>query len=433
MEGFEPIALDQFLEHLQPALLMSELVILAIALVLALWTQKGIVGYAQIAAEQHTPLGRFTLRSLQRIVFPLGMMFVVLVGRVILERFFPAAMLLNLAVPLLLSLAMIRLVVYLLRKALRPGPLVKAWEHLISTTVWALVALHLLGWLPEVVQAMDVVGVSVGESRISLKTVVKLLAIIGVLMVLAAWVSRMIDRALRGSELITPAAKVGINKGSKFALYILAVLIGLNSAGIDLTALTVFGGALGVGLGFGLQRIASNFISGFILIFDRSIRPGDVISINEKFGWVQELRARYVVVRDRDGVETLIPNENLITTEVINWSYSDHQVRLKLPVQISYQDDPEVAMEILVNAAKSSSRVLTEPAPVARLMGFGENGLELELRVWIMDPDNGVGGVRSDVNRVIWREFQAAGITIPYPQREVRVSQSIVDDGESTQ
>jgi len=146
-----------------------------------------------------------------------------------------------------------------------------------------------------------------------------------------------------------------------------------------------------------------------------------VISINEKFGWVQELRARYVVVRDRDGVETLIPNENLITTEVINWSYSDQKVRLKVPVQISYKSDPELAMQLLVKAAADCNRALAEPTPVARLMGFGENGLDLELRVWISDPTNGVGGVRSDINRVIWREFQQAGIKIPYPQREVKM------------
>jgi len=422
LEQLQLPALDEFLVHLQPALLISELVMLALAAVLALWTQKNIANYFKLAADgEHASLRRFTHHSLQRIIFPLSMMFVVLIGRVLVERIFLSAILLDVAVPLLFSLALIRLTVYLLRRAFRPGPLVKAWEHLISTSIWIIVALHLLGWLPEVVRAMDVVGVTVGDIRISLRTVVKLFVVVGALLALAAWISRMIENTLRHSRHLTAAAKVGIGKSSKFALYILAVLIALNSVGIDLTALAVFGGALGVGLGFGLQRIASNFISGFILIFDRSIRPGDVISINDKFGWVQELRARYVVVRDRDGVETLVPNENLITTEVINWSYSDHQVRLKLPVQISYEDDPEQAMEILVNAATSCTRALDDPKPVARLMEFGDNGIELELRVWIMDPNNGVGSVRSDINLVIWREFQKAGITIPYPQRDVRL------------
>ena len=197
----------------------------------------------------------------------------------------------------------------------------------------------------------------------------------------------------------------------------------LNAVGIDLGALTVFGGALGVGIGFGLQRIASNFISGFILVFDGSIRPGNVISINDKFGWVQELRARYIVVRDRDGVETLIPNENLITTEVINWSYSDPRVRLKLPVQVSYADDPEQAMQILIGASEASGRVLRDPAPAARLMGFGEHGIDLELRVWIYDPQEGVANVRSDINLNIWKRFREAGITIPFPQHDLYVKE----------
>lgn len=422
MEQLQLPALEEFLVRLQPALLISELLIVVLAAAAAFWTQKNIANYLQLVSDGNYPsLRRFTRHSLKRIIFPLSMMFVVLVGRVIVERIFTSAILLNVAVPLLFSLALIRLTVYLLRRAFKPGPLVKAWEHLISTSIWIIVALHLLGWLPEVVRAMDVVGVSVGDVRISLRTVVKLFVVVGTLLALAAWISRMIENTLHHSRHLTAAAKVGIGKSSKFALYTIAVLIALNSVGIDLTALAVFGGALGVGLGFGLQRIASNFISGFILIFDRSIRPGDVISINDKFGWVQELRARYVVVRDRDGVETLVPNENLITTEVINWSYSDHQVRLKLPVQISYEDDPEQAMEILVNAAKACSRALDDPTPVARLMEFGDNGIELELRVWIVDPNNGVGSVRSDINLVIWREFQKAGITIPYPQRDIRL------------
>jgi small-conductance mechanosensitive channel len=173
-----------------------------------------------------------------------------------------------------------------------------------------------------------------------------------------------------------------------------------------------------------LQRITSNFISGFILVLDRSIKPGDVISVgadDSKFGWVQELRARYVVVRDRDGVERLIPNENLITSEVINWSYSDPNTRVRIPVQISYDDNPEEAMAILIEAAKASKRVLLDPIPAARMLDFGDNGILLELRIWINDPENGIGNVRTDVNLAIWKLFKEAGITIPYPQRDLHV------------
>jgi len=368
-------------------------------------------------------LKRITLRSVQRIIFPLSMLLGVLVGRAIMQSMELDVVLLTLAVPLTLSLAAIRLSVYALRKVLRHGPAAKAWEHLISTSIWILVALHLVGWLPDIVKALDAFGYSFGQTRISLFTLLQLLVAVAALMVMATWLSGVIEAALSRSTLMSPGVKIGLAKTSKFALYVLAGLMSLNAVGIDLSALAIFGGALGVGLGFGLQRIASNFISGFILVFDRSIRPGDVISINQKFGWVQEMRARYIVVRDRDGVETLIPNENLITTEVINWSYSDEQIRLKLPVQISYEDDPEAALEILLKAAEASSRVLGDPPPAARLMGFGDSGIDLELRVWIRDPAQGVANVRSDVNLAIWKGFREAGFTIPYPQQDLHVKE----------
>jgi len=366
---------------------------------------------------------RITMRSLQRIVFPLSMLLATLLGKAILQSFNEPVLLLKLAVPLLLSLAAIRLAVYVLRKAFDPRPGMKAWESIISTAIWALVAMHLLGWLPELTRTLDAVGYTFGSVRISLLTVFELVVAIGVLMVCAAWLSRVIEQGLSSSQHLSPSVKVGLGKTLKFLLFTLAGLLSLKAVGIDLGALTVFGGALGVGIGFGLQRIASNFISGFILVFDGSIRPGDVISINDKFGWVQELRARYIVVRDRDGVETLIPNENLITTEVINWSYSDPRVRLKLPVQISYDDDPEQAMQIMVEASSVAERVLPDPAPAARLIGFGDSGIDLELRVWIRDPQQGVANVRSDVNLAIWKGFQVAGISIPFPQQDVRVKE----------
>jgi len=401
-----------------------ELVILIMAATAALLVHRSL-GRFLLDSTLGDPrqMRRLTLHSVQRIVFPLSMLLGVLAGRAVLNSQRIDVLVLNLAVPLLVSLGAIRLAVYVLRKGLRPGPAVKAWEHIISTTIWILVALHLLGWLPEVLRAMDAFGYSFGNLRISLLTSLQLAAAIGALMVFATWLSKLIERGLTGSPHLTPGVKIGLAKTSKFALYTLAAIIGLNTAGIDLGALAVFGGALGVGLGFGLQRIASNFISGFILVFDRSIRPGDVISVKDRFGWVQELRARYIVVRDRDGVETLIPNENLITSEVINWSYSDEQIRLKIPVQISYGDDPEQAMQILLNAAGASTRVLIDPAPAARLMGFGDNGIEMELRVWIRDPQEGVAGVRSDVNLAIWKGFRDAGITIPFPQRDLHLKE----------
>jgi small-conductance mechanosensitive channel len=222
--------------------------------------------------------------------------------------------------------------------------------------------------------------------------------------------------------------RIGIAKFMQAFLVGLSVLVGLNAAGLDLTTLNVLTGAIGIGLGFGLQSIAANFVSGFVLLMDRSIKPGDVISFTgtmgtttEGFGWVEELRGRYVVVRDRDGVETLVPNQHLINNPVINWSYTDPRVRLKLPVRISYKDDPELAMRLLIQATDGHRRIIREPMPVARLMQFGDSGIELELRFWIPDPQEGVNNVRSDVNRSIWRLFKEHGVTMPVAQREIRV------------
>lgn len=364
---------------------------------------------------------RLALKTLQRILFPISMLLGVMAGRALMAHWERPVNMLDLAMPLLTSMAAIRIVVYFLRKSFRPSPAVKAWENLIASSIWIIVALHLLGWLPAVLEGLDAMAVQVGTHRFSVLAAGQLILAVALLWVLALWLSALIENRVSQTQYVNASMRVALVKLSKFVLLVLAFLLALNMAGIDLTALTVFGGALGVGLGFGLQRIASNFISGFIVLFDRSIRPGDVITIDNTFGWVQELHARYVVVRDRDGVERLIPNETLITTEVINWSYSDRNVRLKIPVSISYANDPEQAMALMREAAGANARVLADPPPAVRLLAFGDNGIELELRVWIQDPEEGLANVRSDVNLAIWRAFKAAGIVIPFPQRDLHI------------
>lgn len=327
----------------------------------------------------------------------------------------------SLAALLALALLLIRSLAYALRRAFHAGPLLQASEHLISGAVWLVVALVLLGWIEPAMALLDQVALEWGDSRFSVLDFLSFLIVAAVLLIGSALLSRLLERRLMAMQEVSIGFRVGLAKVLRFALLLLACLVALNLAGINLASLAVFSGALGVGLGFGLQRIASNFISGFILVMDRSIRPGDVISIGDNFGWVQALNARYVVVRNRDGVDTLIPNENLITSEVINWSYSDSTVRLKTPVQISYGDDPEQAMALMVEVAKAHPRVQAEPAPVARLMAFGESGIDLELRIWVSDPQEGLMNIRSDLNLGIWKAFKQAGITIPFPQREVRL------------
>jgi small-conductance mechanosensitive channel len=319
-----------------------------------------------------------------------------------------------------------RLVVYVLRVSVGDRAPIKGWGTTISLIIWTGLSLHVLGWLPAVIETLDGMGIQIGESRISLWSVMKLLITVTSFVLAAIWIARWIERRLMVMNAMAINVRIGISKFTHAFLVGLSILLGLNAAGLDLTTLNVLTGAIGIGLGFGLQAIASNFVSGFVLLMDRSIKPGDVISLSglsggapEHFGWVQELRGRYVVIRDRDGVETLVPNQHFITNPVINWSYTDPRVRLRLPVRITYKCDPELALRLLIQATEDNSRVLRDPLPVARLMSFGDSGLELELRFWIVDPQEGVNSVRSDVNRTIWRLFHENGIIMPVAQREV--------------
>jgi small-conductance mechanosensitive channel len=308
----------------------------------------------------------------------------------------------------------------------------KSWmknlENRLTLLLWLTFAADYLGWLDPIIAALDSIGISSGKTRVSVWSVLKLLFTLTLFVLAAVWVSRWIDRRLKKLSTLAPSTRIGVAKFANAFLIGLSILIGLNTAGVDLTALTVLTGAIGLGLGFGLQSIASNFVSGFVLLMDRSIKPGDVISLSgqsgtstENFGWVQELRGRYVVVRDRDGIEMLVPNQQLIQNAVINWSYTDPRIRLKLPIRVSYHDDPELALKILLQACEGQRRVLHDPPPVSRLMQFGDHGIELELRFWISDPQEGVNNVRSEVNRTIWALFKEHNITIPVAQREIVV------------
>jgi len=421
-DSFSAFIQEQFAVLSSPAIGM-QLGVLILAAAVAWLARRRVYDYFNRAAPQAlSPPRQMLVHAAQILVFPLAMLLGVLIGRGILSHTHWKVALLNMALPLLLSLAAIRALVYLLQIALGPGRGLKTWENVIGTVIWVLVALHLVGWLPELLTWMDELAFTVGQARVSVLTLFKLAVSVAVWLLLALWIARLIESKLQQSLQLDAGTRVGLAKFSKVLLLTLAVFIALNSVGIDLTALTVFGGALGVGLGFGLQRIASNLISGFILVFERSIRPGDVITVGKSFGQVKELRARYIVVRSRDGVEMLIPNENLITAEVINWTYSDRNVCFKVPVQISYHDDPELAMRVMLDVARANPRVLVDPAPGCLLIAFGENGIDLELNAWINDPEAGVGNVQSEILLAVWHAFKQQHITFPFPQREVVIT-----------
>ena len=357
----------------------------------------------------------------------LAMLVVLIVHAAFSARRLPTA-LLDLSLRLIFALFVVRLVFYLVRQLLGPNTWFRGVEARMATAAWLVVAFQMVGWFSAIERTLDSIDLLPGRASLSIWDLLKGLVVITAFVLVASLVARAIESRLMAVSNVALSTRIGIAKFAHFLLLSLGVLLGISVAGVDLTALTVITGAIGIGLGFGLQSISANFVSGFVLLIDRSIKPGDVISFTghtgtstENFGWVQELRGRYVVVRDRDGVDTLVPNQTLINNPVINWSYGDRRVRLKLPVRISYRDDPEEALRVLLEAATCNVRILQDPAPVSRLMQFGDHGMDLELRFWISDPQNGVNNVRSDVNRAIWRLFRECGITIPVAQREITV------------
>lgn len=293
--------------------------------------------------------------------------------------------------------------------------------RLVAVFAWSIAALSILGLLAPTMAALDSIGFVIGGLRVTPLLVVKT----SVLLMLTLWAanaaSDFLDRRVRSSADLTPSIQVLIGKLIRLVLITFAILIVLSTVGIDFSALAFFSGAVGVGLGFGLQKIVSNLVSGIILLADKSIKPGDVITVGDNFGWVDSMGARYTSIVTRDGREFLIPNEDFVTQRVINWSYSNDEVRLDVPFGVSYASDPHEVCALAIEAAKSVERVLVSPAPVCHLKAFGESSLNFLLRFWIRDPIDGITNVSGEVLLALWDTFKREGIEIPYPVREVHM------------
>ncbi|MBO6719689.1 MAG: mechanosensitive ion channel [Rhizobiaceae bacterium] len=289
----------------------------------------------------------------------------------------------------------------------------------VAWLVWTYAALVILGIDGRVALFLDGLALPLGEIRLSALTVLKAAFLLTMAIWIATTVGNFVDERVQRSTELTPSIRVLIGKFAKFGLVLLAGVVALTSVGVDLTAFTVFSGAVGVGLGFGLQKVVSNFVSGVIILMDKSIKPGDTISLGDTFGWIRELRARFVSVVTRDGREYLIPNEDLITQQVINWSFSDDLVRLDVPFGVSYESNPHQVSELAIVAAMSVARVDAERRPVCWLTAFGDSSLDFVLRFWIHDPQQGLTNVRGKVLLALWDTFEANGIKIPYPHREI--------------
>ena len=387
------------------------------------WLQAIAIALCLFAAWISSRLAspKIKAEDARRLVFPLSALAYTLIGKAVLKYPHHATNLLDIATQMLIALAVIRVLVYMLQTIFTQKAWIQSIERAIAWLIWIVLALHISGLSQDIVESLDEISFSFGKERISVLLVMQALVVVATSFLVSLWASRAIEKRIMGTDLMDMNLRVMLSKVTRTLFIVIAAIASLSAAGIDMTALSMFGGALGVGLGLGLQKIASNYVSGFIILLDRSIHINDIVSIEDKMGVLTKLTTRYVVLKSADGSEALIPNDTLITSTVVNHTYTDRQVRIAAPVQVGYGSDLELAMKIMVNAAKKQPRVLASPEPQVFLRSFADSGIDLELGFWIGDLEEGRFGLISDINLEIWREFKKNGIEIPFPQREVRL------------
>jgi small-conductance mechanosensitive channel len=357
----------------------------------------------------------------KRFLIPLISLLLTLLIRPILAHW-ESTSLLNLAVPLLLSMLVIQLLFFFLRSVLKHGVFLRGIERTVSWLVWGIVAIHIAGYLGPLVKALDDIGFNVGKQHISLYTALLGIFSTTVTLITALSLGRLIENRLIAASNLDGNLKAALGKIVRSLLTLIAVLIALPLVGIDITVLSVFSGALGVGLGLGLQKIASNYVSGFTLLLENSIRIGDMVTVNDRYGEVRKIATRYTVIKGLDGSETVLPNETLVTSAVTNHSLSNPDNLVYIPIQVAYDSDLRKAEAVLLEAASSHPDVLQNPSPMVRLIDFGDNGINMKLLVWFKHPESGSIHLVSDLNWAIWEGFQKAGIEIPFPQRVVHIA-----------
>lgn len=382
---------------------------LAAAYLIARWWQ----------GQQAEHGGRLGAAS-SRLAFPLAGLLLVGIALPLMAPFLKVN-LLKLALPLLASLALVRGVVFVLRHAFPAATWLTAWERIIATTVWGWLALYITDFAPHLIHSLEQVQFSLGKHQFDLWTILHGIVTVFLTVVFALWIAGLIESRLLRMEHVDSSLRIVGIRVAKALLTLLAIMVSLSLVGIDMTALSVFTGALGVGLGLGLQRIASNYVSGFIILLDRSIRIGNIVQIGADVGKVTQITTRYTVLKHGSGSEFIVPNETLISSTVQNQTYSNSQLRLSTTIGVAYGSDLELVSRLMIEAATAQERVLADPPPRVFLTQFADSSINLELGFWIDDPDAGKMNVVSDINFAIWRAFQANGVEIPFPQREIRI------------
>ena len=390
--------------------LMAILAGLLIAWVIARPLKPKLAVLAEARRLKYPTLGRF-LHALEQtlpMVIAVTLLWLVMVG---FRQFGFKTYLLNLFESLLTAWVVIRLATSVVQQA--------NWAKFIAITAWTVAALHIASLLNPTLVLLDSLAITLGETRLSVLTILKAVILLSFLIWLAWSASNIANRRIVAYDGFSPTMQVLLSKTITIALMVVAVVVAVSSLGIDLSIFAFIGGALGLGVGFGLQKVISNLFSGLILLLDRSIKPGDVIAIEDTYGQIKTMGARYISIVTRDNTEYLIPNEDLITHRVVNWSFSTTLLRLKFSVGVAYGSNIHGVRKLMISEAQKVQRVLKDPPPVCHLKNFGDSSIELELRFWIRDPENGISNVSSAVRLAIWDAFEANGIEIPFPQRVV--------------
>ena len=423
-----PKLLSDFLDDLrEPGILWQ-----AGAIVLCIFIGWGLARLIRERFLQRTPadeaygaVRRLGVRSFARVLAPLLILGLLALAKMMLARNHIHVNLLRLAMPLFASFALIRTAFYLLRRVFaRHGPLgatILTFEKIFSLVVWLAVAMYIIGLWPDVFDYLDDTLLPLGRHKVSLATILQAATSVVVLLMLALWAGTALEERLMGVEGMHSSLRVVMARMSRAVLIVVAVLVSLNMVGIDLTVLSVFGGAFGVGLGLGMQKIASNYVSGFVILLERSLAIGDMISVDKYTGKVSRINTRYTVLQGLDGVETVLPNEMLISGPVQNQSLSNRMVRVSTVLNVAYGSDLDALIPLLENLVIGVTRVLEAPAPGVSLNKFSADGFELELGFWISDPESGRGGVVSDVNKKIYALVKSGDIKLSSPGLDLRL------------
>lgn len=405
----------------------SSLLLQIVAIVFCIaagWGLARLLRPAFTSGDVQQRVMRMGVESFTKVLSPLLALAFIAIAKPILARWYHVN-LLRVAIPLIASFVMVRLGFYVLRRVFargnHAGSVLLTFEKVFAALVWIGVALYLTGLWPDLVQLLDETVIPMGRYQASLLAILQALVFIAVTVIAALWAGAMLEEHLMKMDTMHSSMRVVLARVGRAFLILIAVLVSLSLVGIDLTVLSIFGGALGVGLGLGLQKIISNYVSGFVILLERSLAIGDIVTVDKYSGKVTQINTRYTILRGADGVESVVPNEMLVSGAVQNYSLTDRSIRLATRITVGYQTDVEQLIGLLEQVVTSVDRVSKSPAPQAMLLNFGADGLELEVGFWIADPESGRTNVLSDVNRAVWKMLQEHQIVLPYPQREIRL------------